>query len=235
MGRKRPLFTGFDRLAVATMASPWLIGLAAFSLQALADRMPHTDPAHPDNVTTFHAWMEFLSFLGTFGLFVSALVAGWITFSQLRDARAARVAAIYMEVNKTYTAEPMRQARLEILKLKREFEAGGGDGDLALYVADHMLRWKTTPIDGAEFAKFNTCSRILQFWEDVGVLVGWDFVDPEVILDFHRAALRAAYGQFHIYIERARRADETSQSLTEPAYQTRLYDNALSLMTAAFK
>jgi len=70
----------------------------------------------------------------------------------------------------------------------------------------------------------------LQFREDVGVLVGWDFVDPEVILDFHRAALRAAHSQFHVYIERVRQADEASQRQNTPNYQTRLYDNALSLM-----
>jgi len=108
MGRRRPLLTRLDRLAVAAIASPWLIGLAAFGIHDLAELLPRPDPAHQDKAAIFHAWMELLSFAGTFGLFASALIAGWITFSQVRDARATRVAAIYMEVNKTYTSEPMR-------------------------------------------------------------------------------------------------------------------------------
>jgi hypothetical protein len=238
--RRNPFFAGVDWMALAVAASPACIFLATFAAThllpgmlaasaAVAEAAEKAEAAHPSSLREY---LEIGSFAATIGLAVAAFVAGGLTYSQLRDAKTARIAAIYMDINKTYNSEALREARLEVLKLKRS-PAAQAAADLATYIADTLEQWRLCDPASPEYGRFNRCIRILQFWEDVGVVTGWKFVDLDVVLDFHRSGLRASHTNFHVYINRARAADVAENAGQQPPYVTQLFENALTIFAAA--
>jgi hypothetical protein len=208
--RRQPLIDRLDWLAPAIAASPVLIGMACVA-------HVHVSSSGPTQAARY---LELGSFAATIGLFIAALVAGVFTYHQIRDAKDARVATIYMEINKTYFSDRLRTARIEMLKLEQSCTAQNDVG-LAVCVANTLQAWRETNVESATYARFYRCVDMLQFWEDVGVLTNWKFVDGNVVLDMYAGALQFADEFFNIYIERVRKTHQT------------LYENAVRLFRQA--
>jgi hypothetical protein len=202
------LFLGADIAAHVPAASEWLSG-------------PTTANNKPNYVRNF---LELTSFLATTAVLLTGAFALVFTLTQLREVRHARVATTYISINAKYNEPLMRNARKTIKRLydswtflRRE------DEELGDYVARHFARWAALDTSTPEYLLYNECMRVMEFWEDVAVLVRRRFVDADVVFDFHLSAVQWAESIFARHV-RNRRADSGNLSL---------YANALWLMRKA--
>jgi hypothetical protein len=225
--------TRLELAAVVAALSPWWIALVCTGL-AMIPLFPGTEAAHPPSHTA--SWrdiFELTSFIAATAAFPTAVFAGVFAYRQIKDAKAARIASIYMEINKTYNSDMMREARKTMMQIRRRYDSQHpGEGKFGAYLCTMFRHWKTYDPDSEAFRQFNQCARMLQFWEDVAILVKREYVDEAIIIDFHKSALNNGRTSLGPYIRQMRRADRDNNP-DDPVYRSTLYENALALFEAA--
>ncbi len=155
---------------------------------------------------------------------VTAAAALYFTLDQIGEVLDARVASIYIEINNKYNASSLTEARRAVKRLADRFAADPeGMATFGDYVARHFGRWSRMALETPDFMIYNDAMRLMQFWEDVGVLIRRTLADIDVVLDFHAGAVRYAELVFGAHVISLREAE---QSRT-------LYANALWLMDQA--
>jgi hypothetical protein len=226
--------TRLELVAVVALLSPWWIALVWAGI-AVIPPFPMSD-AHHTPSSRLASWrdiFELTSFIAATAAFPTAVFAGVFAYRQIKDAKAARIASIYMEINKTYNSDMMREARKTMMQIRRQYDTQHpGEDRLGTYLRTMFRQWKTHDPDSETFGRFNQCARILQFWEDVAILVKREYVDEAIIIDFHRSALNNARNNLGPYIREMRRADQDEHP-GDATYRSTLNENALALFEAA--
>jgi hypothetical protein len=168
--------------------------------------------------------LEALSFLANISVPLIALFAGYFAYNQVIEAKNTRIASLYLQINETYNSEIVRAARRELKALQENFDTDRMQGEaMPAYIARRLNEWSREKLATPDFEKFNKCMRLMEFWEEVGVLTRRNLIERDVLFDYLAGAATYAEDCFGLYLQGRRTADGSNK----------LYANALYLMSEA--
>ena len=169
-----------------------------------------------------HKKLEAASYVASISLPILATIAGYIAYRQLAEAKDARVASLYLQITENYNSEVLREARRDLHGLSDAHIASGAAVDFGAYLDDVFDALRSLPLAHPGFQLYNSCMRLMEFWEEVGVLARRNLVDCNVLLDYMAGNIRNVDACFMTFVTRRRHEDGNE-----------LYANALWLMEQA--
>jgi hypothetical protein len=166
---------------------------------------PVTSDGHTPNY--LRNLLELTSFAATTVLVLTGLIAVVFTYAQLKEAKNARIASVYLQISAKWNAEEAFASRMGLLELNDRFEdrAYSDATKSASRSAEDYISRSIEAEGRRDRAARLRLTFILSVMEDIGVLCARGMIDQDIVLDLLASPIAYQMQLLSGYVESLRR------------------------------